>query len=111
MSEPRWKQRYRAPSLTLPRWAPDDPDHLVYVSNLSGSWQVHAWDRAADRHRQVSDHPTGVVAGGLGPPPPQGGGGGGGGPGGAVFGAGGGGGGGPGGTPPPHGGGAAGGAQ
>jgi hypothetical protein len=38
MSEPRWKQRYRAPSLTLPRWAPDDPDHLVYVSNLSGSW-------------------------------------------------------------------------
>ena len=61
-TEPRWKQRYRAPSLTLPRWAPDDPEHLVYVSNLSGSWQVHAWDRAADRHRQVSDHPTGVVA-------------------------------------------------
>src|SRR4029453_10988281 len=67
MTEPRWKQRYRAPSLTLPRWAPDDPEHLVYVSNLSGSWQVHAWDRAADRHRQVSDHPTGVVAGGLTP--------------------------------------------
>ena len=67
MSEPRWKQRYRAPSLTLPRWAPDDPDRLVYVSNLSGSWQVHAWDRAADRHRQVSDHPTGVVAAGLTP--------------------------------------------
>jgi dipeptidyl aminopeptidase/acylaminoacyl peptidase len=67
MTEPRWKQRYRAPSLTLPRWAPDAPDHLVYASNLSGSWQVHAWDRAADRHRQVSDHPTGVVAGGLTP--------------------------------------------
>src|ERR671910_749441 len=67
MSEPRWKQRYRAPSLTLPRWAPDDPDRLVYVSNLSGSWQVHAWDRAVDRHRQVSDHPTGVVAAGLTP--------------------------------------------
>src|ERR671912_624208 len=45
MSEPRWKQRYRAPSLTLPRWAPDDPDRL----------------------RQVSDHPTGVVAAGLTP--------------------------------------------
>ncbi|HET9557818.1 MAG TPA: alpha/beta fold hydrolase, partial [Actinomycetota bacterium] len=66
-TEPRWKQRYRAPSLTLPRWAPDDPDHLVYVSNLSGSWQLHTWDRAADGHRQVSDHPTGVVAGGLTP--------------------------------------------
>jgi dipeptidyl aminopeptidase/acylaminoacyl peptidase len=67
MSEPRWKQRYRAPSLTLPRWALDDPDHLVYASNLSGSWQVHAWDRAAGRHRQVSEHPTGVVAGTLTP--------------------------------------------
>src|SRR4029453_2044633 len=66
MSESRWKQRYRAPSLTLPRWAPDDPDRLVYVSNLSGSWQVHAWDRAPDRHRQVSDHPPGARA--PGPP-------------------------------------------
>jgi dipeptidyl aminopeptidase/acylaminoacyl peptidase len=63
MTEPRWKQRYRAPSLTLPRWAADDPDHLVYASNLSGSWQIHAWDRSADHHRQVSEHPTGVVAG------------------------------------------------
>src|SRR4029453_11808101 len=44
-TEPRWKQRYRAPSLTLPRWAPDDPDRLVYVSNLSGSWQGHAWEQ------------------------------------------------------------------
>src|SRR4029453_10280991 len=68
MSESRWKQRYRAPSLTLPRWAPDDPDRLVYVSNLSGSWQVHAWDRAAGRHRQGSGPPTGVVAGGGTPP-------------------------------------------
>ena len=67
MAEPRWKQRYRAPSLTLPRWAVDRPDRLVYASNLSGSWQVHAWDRATGRHRQVSDHPTGVVAGTVTP--------------------------------------------
>jgi dipeptidyl aminopeptidase/acylaminoacyl peptidase len=67
MAEPRWKQRYRAPSLTLPRWAVDRPDRLVYASNLSGSWQVHAWDRAAGRHRQVSEHPTGVVAGTVTP--------------------------------------------
>jgi dipeptidyl aminopeptidase/acylaminoacyl peptidase len=67
MAEPRWKQRYRAPSLTLPRWAVDHPDRLVYASNLSGSWQVHAWDRAAGRHRQVSEHPTGVVAGTVSP--------------------------------------------
>ncbi|HEV8647983.1 MAG TPA: prolyl oligopeptidase family serine peptidase [Actinomycetes bacterium] len=67
MTEPRWKQRYRAPSLTLPRWGLDAPDHLVYASNLSGTWQVHAWDRATDRHRQVTDHPTGVRSGGATP--------------------------------------------
>jgi dipeptidyl aminopeptidase/acylaminoacyl peptidase len=67
MTEPRWKQRYRAPTLTLPRWGIDQPDHLVYASNLSGSWQVHAWDRAAGTHRQVTDHPTGVVAGTVTP--------------------------------------------
>jgi dipeptidyl aminopeptidase/acylaminoacyl peptidase len=63
MTEPRWKQRYRAPNLTLPRWAVDAPDRLVYASNVSGSWQVHAWDRAAGSHRRVTDHPTGVIAG------------------------------------------------
>src|SRR5919198_1355517 len=66
-TEPRWKRRYRAPLLTLPRWAVDNPDHLVYASNVSGSWQVHAWDRAAGGHRQVTEHPTGVVAGAVTP--------------------------------------------
>src|SRR5919197_2303948 len=61
MTEPPWKQRFRAPNLTLPGWAIDDPDRLVYASNLSGSWQVHAWDRAAGGHRRVTDHPTGVI--------------------------------------------------
>ena len=71
MTEPRWKQRYRAPSLTLPLWGVDAPERLVYASNLSGSWQVHAWDRAGGGdgaaegagHRQVTAHPTGVTAG------------------------------------------------
>jgi dienelactone hydrolase len=66
-TEPRWKRRYRAPLLTLPGWAVDNPDHLVYASNVSGSWQVHAWDRAGDGHRQVTEHPTGVVAGAVTP--------------------------------------------
>jgi dienelactone hydrolase len=67
MTEPRWKQRYRAPSLTLPRWGIDAPDHLVYASNVSGSWQIHAWDRATDHHRRVTDQPTGVRTGGATP--------------------------------------------
>ena len=67
MTEPRWKQRFRAPSLSLPHWAVGDPDRLVYTSNLSGSWQIHAWDRAEGSHRQVTEHPTGVVAGAVTP--------------------------------------------
>jgi len=67
MTEPRWKRRYRAPSLTLPNWAIGNPDHLVYASNVSGSWQVHAWDRSGEGHRQVTAHPTGVVRGAATP--------------------------------------------
>src|SRR6266540_2930614 len=66
-NEPRWRRRYRAPSLTLPNWAADNPERLVYACNASGSWQVHAWDRATGEHRQVTAHPTGVVAGGPTP--------------------------------------------
>jgi len=66
-AEPRWKRRFRAPSMTLPRWAFDDPDRLVYASNRSGSWQVHAWDRAGGGHRQVTEHPTGVTMGAVTP--------------------------------------------
>jgi dienelactone hydrolase len=64
---PRWQQRFSAPLVTLPSWAPDAPDRMVYASNVSGAWQVHAWDRHAGTHRQVTDHPTGVVGGGVTP--------------------------------------------
>lgn len=67
MTEPRWKRRYRAPSLTLPNWAVDSPERLAYASNLSGSWQVHAWNRASGEHRQVTEHPTGVLGGAVTP--------------------------------------------
>src|SRR6266498_1507476 len=69
MTEPRWKRRFRAPSLTLPHWAVGDPERLVYASNRSGSWQVHAWDRRDGSQRQGTDHPTGVV---MGAPTPDG---------------------------------------
>jgi dienelactone hydrolase len=67
MTEPRWKRRFRAPSLTVPNWAVDNPDRLVYASNVSGSWQMHAWDRASGEQRQVTEHPTGVLAGTVTP--------------------------------------------
>ncbi|HEY5727157.1 MAG TPA: prolyl oligopeptidase family serine peptidase [Acidimicrobiia bacterium] len=63
VSAPRWEQRFRTPTVALPRWARSAPDHLVYVSNVSGAYQVHAWDRETDTHRQITDHPIGVIEG------------------------------------------------
>src|SRR5919108_4469807 len=60
-TEAAWRLRYRAATATLPGWGIDAPDRLTYASNQSGSWQVHAWDRATGTSRQVTDHPTGVI--------------------------------------------------
>ena len=59
-SAPRWERRFRAPVITLPTWAPAEPDRLVYASNESGSWQLHAWDRSSGTRRMVTDDPVGV---------------------------------------------------
>src|SRR6266487_933620 len=67
MTEARWKQRYRAPNLTLPEWGIDAPDRFAYATNASGSWQIHTWDRDGGVHRQVTEHPTGVTDGGVTP--------------------------------------------
>ncbi|HVF13337.1 MAG TPA: prolyl oligopeptidase family serine peptidase [Acidimicrobiales bacterium] len=66
-SAPRWEQRFRAPSVAFPQWARDIPDRLAVATNESGAWQVYAWDRAAGERRRVTDHPIGVIDGGLTP--------------------------------------------
>lgn len=60
---PAWERRYRAPSLFLPDWSATAPDRIVYVSNESGVWQVHARDLVTGATRQVTDHPVGVTDG------------------------------------------------
>ncbi len=65
VSAPRWEQRFRTPTISLPQWARSAPDLLVYVSSESGVYQVHAWDRVAGTHRQVTNHPIGVIEGGV----------------------------------------------
>ncbi len=62
---PRWVRRFRAPELSLPDWSPRASERLVYTSTESGAWQVHALDRTTGARRQVTDHPVGVVAGGV----------------------------------------------
>lgn len=60
---PAWERRFRAPILSFPSWAADAPDRLVMASTESGSYQLHAWDRASGTRRQVTSEPVGVIEG------------------------------------------------
>ena len=53
--------------MSLPGWARDAPDRLLYLSNESGRFEVHAWDRAAGTRRQVTDRPEGTRTASLDP--------------------------------------------
>jgi dipeptidyl aminopeptidase/acylaminoacyl peptidase len=59
-AEARWRTRFTAPRVSLPDWAHDAPDRCVYLSNSSGVWEVYAWDRSTDTHRQITDRPNGT---------------------------------------------------
>lgn len=63
--EARWRKRFRAARVSLPDWARDAADRSLYVSNVSGTWELYAWDRAAGTHRQVTDRPNGTFHGTL----------------------------------------------
>ena len=60
---PAWERRFRAPIISFPAWADQDPDRLVVASSESGSYQLHAWDRRTGRRRQVTFDPVGVLEG------------------------------------------------
>ncbi|WP_277681211.1 prolyl oligopeptidase family serine peptidase [Saccharomonospora azurea] len=62
-AEARWRARFSAARVSLPSWALDAPDANLYVSNASGVWELYAWDRATDTHRQVTDRPNGTMHG------------------------------------------------
>ncbi len=67
MAEAAWRLRFRASRTTLPDWADDAPDRLLYGSNHPGKWELFAWDRASDEHRQVTDRKEGTTQGALDP--------------------------------------------
>ncbi|WP_424183900.1 prolyl oligopeptidase family serine peptidase [Actinokineospora sp. G85] len=60
-AEARWRARFHAARVTLPDWAWQAPDRTVYASNASGVWEIYAWDRSTDTHRQVTDRPNGTL--------------------------------------------------
>ncbi|MEV5827301.1 prolyl oligopeptidase family serine peptidase [Spirillospora sp. NPDC052242] len=67
VDEERWKARFRAARISLPRWARDAPDRSVYRSNVTGTWEIYTWDRASGVRRQVTDRPNGTWMGGVDP--------------------------------------------
>lgn len=69
-AEAKWRKRFRAPTISLPVWARNQPDRCTYLSNASGSMQAYVWDRATGEHRQLSDAPGGTLFGAL--PAPDG---------------------------------------
>ncbi|CAM5237256.1 Peptide hydrolase OS=Streptomyces antimycoticus OX=68175 GN=SSPO_053470 PE=4 SV=1 [Streptomyces antimycoticus] len=66
-SMPDWEKRFRAPRVGLPDWAEEAPDHSLFVSNATGTYELYAWDRATGAQRQVTDRPNGTTDGVLSP--------------------------------------------
>ncbi len=64
---PDWEKRFRAPRVSLPDWAEDAPDHSLFVSNATGTYELYAWDRSTGEQRQVTDRPNGTTDGVLSP--------------------------------------------
>jgi dipeptidyl aminopeptidase/acylaminoacyl peptidase len=66
-ADARWRARFTAARVSLPNWARDAPDRNIYISNVSGVFEIYAWDRATDTHRQVTDRPNGTYNGMIAP--------------------------------------------
>lgn len=59
-AESRWRARFTSPRVSLPHFARDTIERSLYTSNASGTWEIYAWDRSTDTHRQVTDRPNGT---------------------------------------------------
>jgi dipeptidyl aminopeptidase/acylaminoacyl peptidase len=67
MTDPAWQQRFRAPTISTPSWAKDDPERCLYSSNASGTSELYTWDRRTGEHRQATKRPEGTSSGVLSP--------------------------------------------
>jgi pimeloyl-ACP methyl ester carboxylesterase len=55
-----WQQRFAAPVVDFPRWSPNRPERLVFISNEGGATQVWALDRETGFRRAVTNQRIGV---------------------------------------------------
>ncbi|HEY3217814.1 MAG TPA: alpha/beta fold hydrolase [Candidatus Limnocylindria bacterium] len=59
-NEPDWKRRFRAPRVMFPSWARDNAEHLLFLSNAGGKFEVHTWDKRTGEQRQLTDRGEGT---------------------------------------------------
>src|SRR5262245_39791111 len=62
-----WKQRYRAPLVLGAQLAKASPDRGLAASNISGVYQLYAWDVPTGALRQLTNRPEGQLFGTLSP--------------------------------------------
>jgi dipeptidyl aminopeptidase/acylaminoacyl peptidase len=67
IGEAAWRARFRAPQTSLPEWARDAPDRLIYVSNREGKVELYAWDWASGSRHRLTDRPEGTRLGAIEP--------------------------------------------
>src|SRR5512140_754642 len=60
LTEALWRKRFRAARVMFPSWARDDAERLLYLTNASGKFEVHTWDRRTDAKRQLTDRSEGT---------------------------------------------------
>ncbi len=64
-AETRWRVRFDAVRIGLPDPARDRPDRTVFVSNESGTYELHTWDLTTGEQHRATDRPDGTVHGTL----------------------------------------------
>ena len=62
-----WTARFRVPFIRIPQVAGDAPERGLVISNVSETFQLHAWDVPSGRLRRLTSRPTGTAAGVLAP--------------------------------------------
>ncbi len=66
-AEGSWRARFTAVRIGLPDPARDAPGRAVFVSNASGSFELHTWDVDSGAQLQATDRPDGTITGTLAP--------------------------------------------
>ena len=65
-SDAPWKKRFRLPRINV-HLAPGNPDHVLVVSNQTGTYELYAYDLPSDHLRQATHRPAGTVYGTISP--------------------------------------------